>query len=348
MTQRDAEQEALERVTLEMRDAPPPDVDWDRVEQKLFSRIEVEEASTRRSTTFRVFAALAVAAAVLLVLGALSGRKGDTASRAPSPTARQARVFGAPNVDGASLVPGDRVLAEQAAVLVDHPGRARWTLEPSSQASLTQTGAVIGVKLERGSISAEVVPAEAPETFVIETERARVAVHGTKFRVALRDEGVDVSVTEGIVAVGGRGQKPGYLLRAGDSGRFSKDGANGQVERASEASRAPHPSEAKVPGAQKRELPSAPSGAEIEKALDTITSLAVRCFGSDTAEGEVRVQVQTEARVSFGPDGKLRSLAFDPPLFPAVNECVQREAAKLKVGESAKGGDGQRSVLLGK
>lgn len=348
MSEHAGEPKALERVTKEMRDAPGPDVDWARMEQQLFARIDADERATRRGGAFRVAAVLAAAAALALLFGGLlrSERGAEVAEQAPV-AAPAARVFGpgATRVDGTALAVGDQVVADKLPLLVDHPGHARWTLDPESQANMTGVGAVVSLKLTRGALSAEVVPSAKPETFVVEVEGARVAVHGTAFRVVRSDAGVSVSVTEGVVAVGGQGQKPGFFLRAGDFGKFAKDGKSGEVKRAAEATHA-H-AEPKPNGAAKPALPATPPAAEVGKALDQISGAATRCFAEGIAQGEVRVQLRTQLEASFGPDGKLRSLTFDPPLAPAAMECVQRETSKLRVPESTQGGSGERALLLG-
>lgn len=349
MSQHGGEPEALERVTSEMRHAPAPDLDWDRMEQKLLARVDGDERAMRRAGTFRIVAALAAAAAILLILGGLwRSDKGETA-QAPSVAPAAARVLGpgATRVDGTALAQGDQVVADKLPLLVDHPGRARWTLDPASQASITAVGEVISLKLTQGALSAEVVPSDKPETVVGEVGGARVAVHGTAFRVVKGEQGVNVSVTEGVVAVGGQGRKPGYFLRAGDFGKFAKDGQSGEVKRSAEAAHEPTPAEHKQNGSLKPALAAAPPIAEVGKALDQISSAVTRCFASDGTQGEVRVQVRTELGVSFGADGKVRSLAFDPPLSPMVTECVQRETAKVRVPESSQGGSGVRALLLG-
>jgi hypothetical protein len=193
-----------------------------------------------------------------------------------------------------------------------------------------------------------VVPSDEPETFVIEVERVRVAVHGTAFRVVRAAQGVEVSVTEGVVAVGAQGERPTFFLRANDAGKFSSDGTRGEVQRPTQAAAELQPHAATKPGTSaKPALAAAPSSADVGKALDQLSSATTSCFEAGSAKGEVRVQIQTRLDASFGADGRVRSLVFDPPLAPALTECVRREAQKVRVPESASGGSGQRDVLLG-
>lgn len=349
MTEPGGEPKALERVTAEMRETAAPEPDWDRLEQRLFARIDAHERSTRRAQSFRIVAVLAAAAAVLLVVSGVWRPEKTELAGTPAVAPPSARVFGpgATRVDGAALTLGDQVVADKLPLLVDHPGRARWTLDPESQATVTAVGAVLSLKLTHGALSAEVVPSTQPETFVVEVEGARVAVHGTAFRVVKSPEGVNVSVSEGVVAVGAQGDKPGYFLHAGDFGKFSQDGRIGEVKRSAVASPEPAVVEPKPAGNAKPALATSPSAVHVEKALDQISGAASQCFTASSAQGEVRVQVRTQLEASFGPDGKLRALTFEPPLAPAVGECVQRESATVRVPESRQGGSGGRALLLG-
>lgn len=351
MTEQSSEDRALEQVTAEMRDQAPPDLDWDRMERQLMTRVSADERATRRSGGGRLAMILAAAAAVLLLVGVGLVRSDRTPrARAPSDVATAARVFGPgqTQVDGNQLTGGDRVVAEARPLVVNHPSRARYTLDPSSQATVEATGDVIRLRLTQGAISAEVVPSPKPETFVIEVDEARVAVHGTAFRVVRTERGVDVSVSEGVVAVGGIGQKPGFFLHARDAGQFAKNGLTGEVQRGSEASVGPTAAEPKpaMSGAGKAPVPAAPPESGVAKALEQLAGSVSRCFTAGGAPGEVRVQMRTQLGVTFGADGKVQAMTFEPPLSPSVLACVQADTAKVRFPESARGGSAQRSILV--
>jgi hypothetical protein len=202
-----------------------------------------------------------------------------------------------------------------------------------------------------------VVPSPKPETFVIEVASARVAVHGTAFRVERRASEFAVSVSEGEVAVGPIGQRDGtsgWRLTHGDSGQFSFDGKTGTVQHADAVVIAPSqpaveaPVEPGKPVASARPIkPLTPSSEEITRTVGAVESAALACFVEHTPAGEVRVQVQTRLTVGIGPDGKVHQVSFDPPLSPAITECVHAEAAKLRIRESEQGGTGSRLLLLG-
>ena len=351
MTDHSGDDRALEQVVAEMRDSPGPDLDWGRMERQLMSRVDAEQRTASRRASPRIVAMLAAAAAVLLIVGVgLLRSDREHEAKAPSSTAPAGRVFGPglSGVDGARLVSGDRVVAGEGALLVDHPGRAQWTLESRGNATVEAAGAVIRLRLTAGAISAKVVRSEQPETFVIEVDEARVAVHGTEFRVVRTAEGVDVSVTEGVVAVGSQNQKPSFFLRARDKGKFSRNGSSGQLERGAEASLEPTTVDPKpaANGSNKPLRPEAPSNSAVDKALDQIAAAATRCFADDVSPGKVGVQVHTQANVAFGANGKLISMTFEPPLAPSVMQCVQRDTTKVSVPESTQGGAAQRSLML--
>ncbi|MBK7585679.1 MAG: FecR domain-containing protein [Myxococcales bacterium] len=351
MSDHDGESKALEHVTRELRNVEAPEPDWERMEQRLLARIDADETRTRRAGGYRIAAVLAAAAAILLLVGGVfRGQRQDVAENPPAAAAPATRVFGpsAGQLSGAELSVGDEVIAGAHALIVDHPGRARWTLDPSSHATVAGVGDVITLRLTSGALNARVVKSDKPETFVIEVDEARVAVHGTEFRVVRAAEGISVDVTEGVVAVGGRGLAAGFFLRAGDTGQFSSDGRSGHVKQAAvaEAPATEPPSKPSV-SAMRPALPVAPSATELGKALDQIASAAASCFASGAAQGEVRVQLRTDVAISLGADGKLQTVRFDPPLSPTATECVLRQTAKVRVPESSKGGAAQRALLLG-
>jgi ferric-dicitrate binding protein FerR (iron transport regulator) len=362
----DREMRALERVTREAREEPTPDLDWDRVEARLMKRVDAEKpAATPAPGRWRVVAALAAAAVIALFVGNALQRAPAPTARAPeAPAATGARVFGASgNVDGADLRAGDGIVADGHAVTVDHPGRARWTLETAGRAVVADTGDYLTIKLDSGALSAHVVPSSRPETFAVEVGGARVAVHGTAFRVERQVSGnLRVEVSEGVVAVGpaGRpGHTEGWLLRRGDSGEFKANGKSGHVVRAetasaSEPAAAPsEPSKAPVAVAPKPSKPLSPGERDLGKGVDTIESAVRSCYGASAtsaggdAKSEVRVRFTTELGVVVGPDGRVRDTRFEPPLAPQVMSCVKGAAAGVKFPESQQGATTTRSLLLG-
>ena len=115
--------------------------------------------------------------------------------------AKQTAKLSTRRLNGDQLALGTRLTAGNQPLVVEHLGRARWTLEPHATALVTDAGEFLTVKLESGALSAAVVPNPKPETFAVEVEGTRVAVHGTAFRVERVAERVQVEVSEGTVAV---------------------------------------------------------------------------------------------------------------------------------------------------
>ncbi|HYP89861.1 MAG TPA: hypothetical protein VEQ59_16950, partial [Polyangiaceae bacterium] len=164
MSARDPREARLRRLLREARAGDPVDLDWTRVEERLLR--EARHAAPplpSRSTYGLAWVALAAAAAVALWL--VGSRGADPAARARPPlVAADASL----RRDGDQLPLGARVVAEARSVSVEHAGRARWSLAPTSSALLTERAERISVRLERGSVLSEVVPSAKPETFVIE------------------------------------------------------------------------------------------------------------------------------------------------------------------------------------
>ncbi len=356
MEERDTELEALDRVVQDIKSEPGPDLDWDRLERSLMTKVAAQPMAARR---FPWAGALALAAAAALAIFGWRALAPTPSSPASAPQASMPaappRVLTAANIDGASLRLGDRVEANGHDVVVRHPGRATWTLAAGSAAQLAEQGSHLTIQLARGEVSAKVVPSPKPESFAVEVEGTRVAVHGTQFTVKRSGNRTEVSVREGVVAVGptgNRGHTEGWLLRAGDHGNFSLDGQDGQVTRATATAEQPSPVEESTPkavrGTAKPPLPESPSIDALQSALDRVSSAVTTCFDKNTSEqAGVRVTARSRASLDFGPDGKLVSLGFDPPLAPAVEQCAREATATLKVSRSQKGASTTRSILLG-
>jgi hypothetical protein len=102
------------------------------------------------------------------------------------------------------------------------------------------------VALDRGSVRAEVTPRHRSEgmveTFAVEVENTRVAVHGTAFSVTRAGESVIVDVEHGSVAVGPAGNvgvSPGHLLVGPKRASFSLDGGRSEHSLPGVAAEAP-------------------------------------------------------------------------------------------------------------
>jgi ferric-dicitrate binding protein FerR (iron transport regulator) len=125
-------------------------------------------------------------------------------------------------MDGGSLVPGADVVAFDRELLVEHSGRASWTLSPGSRARVLSMDAdVLRISLDRGALEAAVRPSSRAESFVVQALGTEVSVHGTRFTVSLGAEArVAVTVSEGEVRVRPTGEQSGVPLSAGMRGHF--------------------------------------------------------------------------------------------------------------------------------
>jgi ferric-dicitrate binding protein FerR (iron transport regulator) len=334
MKNREAAERALSRVLAEARSESAPELDWDRVEARLEAEAAVPEPEALRSRSLRPVLVLA-AAGVALAVGwfAAGGRVPIAAPSLPDahPTA----------IDGAALADGARVEAPVADVAVEHAQHSQWTLERGGRAKVTRSGGVVRVELEQGAVVARVVPSSKAETFVVEAAGTRVAVHGTTFRVALAHHHVEVSVTEGTVLVGPRGEPgSGREISANESSNFTLAGAPLSAELTARVPvRRRAPDRRSTPSAERpRELATQPSIAEVETMVSQLLELGASCFQSRTATANgVRVTASTQLTLRALPEGHVELVGLDPPLAPAVQACVTEGIQKLSIAPSQNG-----------
>ncbi len=344
------ESQLLDQLAEEFRDAPAAEIDFEALEHRIVARLEQEQSRSRRRTMFAGGLSLAAAAAAVLFLG--SARTAPEPTAAPViVTAPAERVLSGAEVNGNGLSRTDRVVATATPVHVVHAKHSEWTLAPGGKARALEVGARVVVALESGVLAAKVVPQEKPETFVVEAKDARIAVHGTDFRVVLKSDAVSVDVREGVVAVGPRGEKPRWFLNAGDKGSFDVSGKTGSVERDSATASATETMQA--PSADNTAphrpvvLGPAPSATELRALSDRAASVAIQCFGQHVnLEAGVRITAKSEMTVRVGPDGRLGGVSFEPPLAPQVQSCVQSRLGAPKLSASRNGGKHQQTVWL--
>jgi hypothetical protein len=215
------------------------------VERRLEARIaesqRTEAAANERAAHFDHDHRVGWFAGLGLVLVALAGV--FVVHSRPAPIEATARVDEArTEVRHTTVLEQDGVVtSEDEPVSYRQEGRATWTLLPGSRVRVVSLGTAgadgdptslppVVLALEQGAIYAEVVPQTRPETFVIEVDRTRVAVHGTAFTVTRLGDRADVQVFRGSVAVGPVGRAvhdgPTWLLSAGEHAAFSLDGAS--------------------------------------------------------------------------------------------------------------------------
>ena len=363
---------ALERLTAELKSEKGPDLDWARLETRLFERIGEQRAAVPRARgrTGAAIASLA-AAVVLLLFGSWYFRAPHRPAVSPHPVA-----VASGHADGERLALGDWVESGELSHSVEHPGRARWTLAPHSRARLMGTGDYLTVQLVTGSLLVEVEPRELPESFAVEVQQTRIAARGTIFSVELVGAQVRVAVRRGTVVVGpalSRGHTTGFVLTAPTAGTFSLDGAkSGQID-GSEPVRTAEPPRTSPRSSTGRATPGVPSvaapsesarGSEsvgpgpsasatpvgratFEATAEKIVAAVNGCFAAHTPpRGDMLVSVTYDLTIKFGPNGAVSELAFEPPLVPAVERCSRDASARLRAPASDRGGVVRRSVTL--
>jgi hypothetical protein len=348
------DEKALASVVSEARAERVPELDWAKLEAKL-DALPPPPAPPKPSPLRFLVPPLAVAAAIAVAYFSWPEPPPPLVAER-TPTLEIAKP-----TDGDTLAPGSRVEARDAKKVVTHPQRATWTLEPGSLAEVVRTGEVITIRLLTGSVAAEVVPSDRPETFVIEARDVRVAVRGTRFRVALPTEGVDVDVTEGRVMVGPR-QKPGTgrLLVGPTSEHFSP--ATAPVKPATapmSPNPGPRPSASVEPTEPTAPLASAapvpltqavpePSAGAVDTAALHSIELTSACFRQRTlVPPEPSPPVHTTLTVKARPDGSISSVRFSPPLARQVELCVKDGLKTLHGPVSPKGIEVSRAITLG-
>ena len=220
---------------------------------------------------------------------------------------------------------------------VVHGNRASWTLSPGGRARLVEAGDRLTIALESGSLRAEVAPGGAPGSFAVEVGGTRIAVQGTVFRVERRAERVAVTVERGVVVVGPVGARDGpqgTRLAAPAGGEFTLQGLPAAAPE-DEPSAGPvvSPPAARPRGTTLRAAPSATARpGELEAAAYGVTGAVQRCFARHTpAAADSHLTAEVSVALVVAPDGTLTSLAFTPPLAPAVGDCSQTAARQVRL-----------------
>lgn len=363
---------ALDAVLEEARRVPAPELDWDRIQQRMWQAIDREPAPVKRTFALRALwtvPALAVAAGAVLWFG-----QSTVDSSSPVATVSQE----ASAIDGDALERDELLQAGPSGLRVTHSGRAEWTLEPNATASVLEHGNVVRVRLVSGSLRARVVPTPEKERFVVEAAGTRVAVHGTVFRVAMEEARNLVDVEEGVVAVAPLDQKraESVLLRAPAHAEFALSGVPLESKHALDEKRAARlapalkkprttaralssgeVSASEANEVQSDEAPTAPSASsaahqrltigEVEEGVAPVVAAITRCFraGSE-ASRNLRVTAQSAVTLKVAPDGTLEKLTFNPPLSPSVQSCSERETAEVRFAASIEGASVTRVLEL--
>ncbi|MBI4704897.1 MAG: FecR domain-containing protein [Deltaproteobacteria bacterium] len=274
---------ALRQLVEQMRAEKPPALDWKRIERRVQHQLAEEgiirpaaESRWQRRSFWRHAALLAAAAAVALFAlgrGALEGREPPAGPVAAVDLNRLPTIEGGSDYRVDAVEPGALVESGARAVSFALAGVARWTLSPGTAVRVLTKQVPHVLRLERGSVLAEVVPragAGASGRFAVEVGSARVVVRGTVFSVSREGDEIRVEVRRGQVAVEPMGEAStgqAHLLAAPARASFSLQGqllAKREPDRGGKAVAAA-PQEA--PGAEPGEPRPAAEGAAGARSL---------------------------------------------------------------------------------
>lgn len=267
---RGGEHEAMQELVRELRKENHAELDWEALEGRLLKQVAREPRMAAPAPRMRaVFALAAVLVAVVAVIGARALLRSEPALGPSAPKAAAPRVFGPEVISplhGNALAAGDRVRTGRVPIRVEHRAHSSWVLAAGSAVTVLSVGEVVRLRLDTGSLTAEVTHAERPESFVVQAGATRIAVHGTRFTVQRRQARVLVQVTEGVVAVSSEraagGSEERWLLQAPARGDFSEDGSGGHVIAREVAERnKPHATRSRAARRAPAQAPEAPSAA---------------------------------------------------------------------------------------
>ena len=367
MTRQSFPERMLDSMIETARGQPLPEVDVASLEARLRRRWVGQSTKVRsRQVSWRWLSGLAVGLSVLAGGIAAQWYRVHTnldAARLSSTVL---------NIDGNELRVGRDIVAEGQPVSVVHRNLARWVLAPHGRARIIAQGPYLTVGLDRGRIDAEVVPSRQRESFAIETDARRVAVHGTHFAVERQSTGTVVEVLVGSVIVGSPGQPgrtTGVLLTAPQRLRFPLVEQNASspfgnvtavVEDASPRRPKNTPSAPAAANSNSMDLgahrlvdklPERPSLIEQETALDVVRAAAARCFAQaktndSIRESNVLVRVETRLTVTLAPIGSVQDASFSPPVPDEIMECARHEVADWSTSPSQSGSTASRAIIL--
>jgi hypothetical protein len=359
-------QDLLDELVRAARNEPATNIDIPVLEAQLRKAWLAQSPSrnqpTARKRDLARWVPVALAAAVVLVVGIAGVRHLSNGTEVPVRTADSL------GVDEGRLYIGQSMLTGALPTSVALAGKAKFTLAPRSQVRVTALSPCLTLALDAGRIDCDVVPSKRAETFAIETQTHRIAVHGTKFSVEVDEKGLWVDVTSGAVLVtrhGQAGPDDRALLTAPRRLRFDAEAAisSRAIEEpiASATRNRPKPLTPTVvpsmmatePVAPGRELPLQPTALEQETALDVVRAAAARCFAQALSvdvepHSDVRVRVETQLTLSISPSGSIQDLSFIPPVLPEMAECTRRETAGWSATPSRLGASPSRAIILTK
>jgi hypothetical protein len=224
----------LDHVLREARSEERPEIDWKRVDVRLFERVMQDDAQARALAEHRGklgawmgLAGLAAVCVTAIAIGSAPAAHVPTSANASwnGPWNESARAAGERSpgdlvlqqgsgevrIDGANARMGVRPEAGEtidthgARALFESEGHVSWLLESDSRIRIERTmgaGSALVLALARGAVEAQVTPVTSGEAFAIDVEGIRVAAHGTHLRVARDGDHVVVDLSEGTVSIG--------------------------------------------------------------------------------------------------------------------------------------------------
>ena len=267
------EKPTLDALVQEAKSDAGLDIDWGKVEAKLFPRVEREARAQAALVAYagakRAWGAaavvIAIAAAVPLFFSSLGGGRGGdaplgeaSAVRAATagvlqekdgPAVVHATAAGAPNGAaarevgaGGAIMQGEVIETRAGRALFKRtePSSVTWSLEDGSQAEVLAARGTLVLALAKGAIEAQVAPVSEGEAFAIDVEGSRVAVHGTHLRVERQGNRAIVDLREGVVSIGAppkSGSTYGDLVTAPAHVEFDSSDPHGTLKVSHEPAR---------------------------------------------------------------------------------------------------------------
>lgn len=322
MAEQRCKRERLDQIVAEVRAAPAPGLRRDSIERRLIEeferRAQLGELRPRQlplGGRAKVWAAFAAAVVLAVGLGWELGGKG----RQPHEMPFEPRTA----LDGSRLHAGALVeaLAEHD-LHVEHPGRVHWELARGSRARMLEAQmpgrqGALRIELEHGTLTASVEPGGSAESFIVQARGTVVAVHGTRFEVAIEAERVRVSVSSGVVEVRPLNGGSRHLLSAGMRGSFVRGVLSPELDRA--------PREEFARSRQPEAESQAMSGVQLPSPLAPRSPLAPPSPPpSRSSEAERR-----PAPASAEPSASQAPKAAPAPLTFAPDELIQRATVRV-------------------
>ncbi len=350
----------LRDMAEEVAKAPRQELNWDRIEQGVFERLDAHGPRLLPRPSVAAWPRVLGAAAIAAVAAGLV----LTASRTPGPGNPLEPTFVALQPDDVSqgkVEARTELVADDHPVTFEHAGWARFRLSPPGRLRVLRMDDRVALHLLEGKVEADVTRQNIDEAVTVRAGNLRVSVHGTLFSVELRDGTLRVQVERGSVAVGpaSRGVTEGWLVTGPSTGVFDLARSrrlHGFASVSDPISLVPPPSPStQAPSLPKVEVgaepapdakapthspapvdPPAPISSSLPEALPevltadlaaaTLESIAqgvTACHRNAVPNTDgVTIRVQTRISIRVAPDGHVAFARFDPPLSPRAQTCA--------------------------